>query len=240
MFVFNASLRNLFLISPHHPPTNLQLITLIHTCAQPQPQTSSHNCFVHQVTSFSAITSPRIQAKMAAPSNATPTFKLVLVGDGGTGKVSLLLPRLLNCHGRFSMISRCYLSDHGPEIYPCPVLFLKWVVIHLSSPLISHRPDNIRKAPFDRRIREEIYRNSWRRSSSSRFHYCKFWLIAAFWASTHTGLELRRRSIRCVGYSRPREVWWTERWLLHQRTVRYHHVWCDLAYYLQECAKLAS
>lgn len=35
----------------------------------------------------------QIQAEMAAPSNATPTFKLVLVGDGGTGKVSVLLPR---------------------------------------------------------------------------------------------------------------------------------------------------
>lgn len=88
MFVLNYG----NLASPHYPPNNLQLNTLIHTCAQHQPQTSSHNYFFHQVTSFCAITLPQIQAKMAAPSNATPTFKLVLVGDGGTGKVSLLLP----------------------------------------------------------------------------------------------------------------------------------------------------
>ena len=29
----------------------------------------------------------------------TPTFKLVLVGDGGTGKVSALQPRYLVCDG---------------------------------------------------------------------------------------------------------------------------------------------
>lgn len=86
--VLNASCvwkSNLFWFLPTEPPT-------YSTCAQSQLQ--NHSTTFSLSSHFSLpITLLQIQAEMAAPANATPTFKLVLVGDGGTGKVSVLLPR---------------------------------------------------------------------------------------------------------------------------------------------------
>lgn len=55
----------------------------------------------------------------------------------------------------------------------------------------------------------------------------------------HLTLELRRDPIRCLGYSRTREVRWSPRWVLHQRPVWYHHVRRHIPHHLQERSQLA-
>jgi hypothetical protein len=82
---------------------------------------------------------------MAEAASNTPTFKLVLVGDGGTGKVSYI------------MVIECAAT----------VVYIQWLVA--SSPAVAHKisdhntdicADHLRQAPFDWRVREEVHRNS--------------------------------------------------------------------------------
>lgn len=74
-----------------------------------------------------------------------PTFKLVLVGDGGTGKVSRIYFGSMNCGGAF------YPSFRSAE----RSLLSK---VDMKSNLIS-KTDHFRQAPFDRRVREEVHRH---------------------------------------------------------------------------------
>lgn len=57
--------------------------------------------------------------------------------------------------------------------------------------------------------------------------------------STYETLELRIDTIRCLGYRRSREIRRSPRWVLHQRTVRYHHVRRHIPNYLQKRSQLA-
>lgn len=74
---------------------------------------------------------------MAEAAQGPPTFKLVLVGDGGTGKVSFNLA-----------------TDHQLQI----------LVVDL---LTDSPTDNFRQAPSNGRIRKEIHRHSRCRGSPS-------------------------------------------------------------------------
>lgn len=83
----------------------------------------------------------------AAP--AVPTFKLVLVGDGGTGKVC-----------RMDLLSVPSVED----------VLQPHIVLPRGRDALWHRStsnnitDYVRQASFDRRIREEVYRDTWCRS----------------------------------------------------------------------------
>ena len=82
---------------------------------------------------------------MAEAASNTPTFKLVLVGDGGTGKVSYY--RVMRCHGSGFL-----------EL----IAFIPTVVAHtISDRNANISPDYVRQASFNWRVREEVHRNSW-------------------------------------------------------------------------------
>lgn len=80
----------------------------------------------------------------AGAASSIPTFKLVLVGDGGTGKV-----RRKN-FGR----------PHGPllDFYLAARFFFK-AGAHTTNTSIA--TDDLRQAPLDWRVREEVHRYSW-------------------------------------------------------------------------------
>ena len=77
---------------------------------------------------------------------ATPTFKLVLVGDGGTGKVRKILG--IRRARRRSLIIPLFGTRLVHDLFS--VCGQKVQLTHLSL-------DNVRQAPFDRRVREEIH-----------------------------------------------------------------------------------
>jgi hypothetical protein len=84
---------------------------------------------------------------MAEAASAVPTFKLVLVGDGGTGKVrsiDLLVALLL------------VLID-GFEFAFIPI----WAAHFEYCSITNHSIDHVCQAPFDWRIRKEVHRHSW-------------------------------------------------------------------------------
>ena len=82
---------------------------------------------------------------MAEAATAAATFKLVLVGDGGTGKVRRYL--------EYTPISAVVQSDRIRPGIPC---------IHLSlDRLLTSMPDHFRQASLDWRIRKEIHRHPW-------------------------------------------------------------------------------
>ena len=87
---------------------------------------------------------------MAEAAQAPPTFKLVLVGDGGTGKVS----------SRPSQLLHYYLHPYAVRVWHQ----------HCREALLTKTVDHLRQATLDRRVREEVYRHSWCRSSPSRLH----------------------------------------------------------------------
>lgn len=82
---------------------------------------------------------------MAEAAQGPPTFKLVLVGDGGTGKVS--------CDRCDESLRRCLFHVYNK---------LDWIINTYS--------DYIRQTPFIWRIRKEIHRNTRCRSPPSRLH----------------------------------------------------------------------
>ena len=82
----------------------------------------------------------------AAGAQAPPTFKLVLVGDGGTGKVSTVYPGS-ELGWIFVEVDTLY-AFHSPthsNMLSCTVLLSREMHANVSI-------DHIRKAPLDRRI----------------------------------------------------------------------------------------
>lgn len=172
-------------------------------------------------------------AEAPAAGQAPPTFKLVLVGDGGTGKVG-------SSNTRDS--PSCLLHQRQ-----CGRFHLGRCICEISSATDeSSLLDNIREASLDGRIREEIHRHLGCGSTSAGIHDGSCSIAAGLITSLVTGsysdrgIELGPDSVRCMGHCGPREVWWFERWILYQRSMWYHHVRCDVADHLQERAQLAS
>merc|ERR1711962_840405 len=83
--------------------------------------------------------------------------------------------------------------------------------------------DDLCQASFDWRIREEVHRNSWCRSTSLDFLH-----------------ELRPDYFQLLGYCWPREVWWPAGWLLHSGAVCYYHVRRYVEGNIQKCSQLAQ
>ena len=104
----------------------------------------------------------------------------------------------------------------------------------------SPTTDDFRQAPFDRRVREEVHRDARSRGPPSRLHHRMLpdpRHIARY--GTNQITEPRTHPVRRVGHRWSGEVWWSPRWILHQRPVRYHHVRRYLAYHIQERPQLA-
>ncbi len=99
-----------------------------------------------------------------------PTFKLVLVGDGGTGKVSSTSSPLPGApDGDFSR----------PD---CGVA--KWAPTRSATSQLTcifSRSDYLRQAPLDRRVREEVHGHPWCRGPPSRLQHRK-----SFASALHT------------------------------------------------------
>ena len=89
---------------------------------------------------------------MAEAAQAPPTFKLVLVGDGGTGKVQIKVLM----HGRSCARRVCWERlTHGAIV---------------DKHQLTSFTDHFRQAPFVGRVREEVYRYTRCRSSPSWLH----------------------------------------------------------------------
>ena len=175
---------------------------------------------------------------MAAQTNS-PTFKLVLVGDGGTGKVSREKNLLL------SLVVVVVSSMWGHRL-ACDKACLP--ILPLSqqpADIQTRRVDHLCQASLDRRIREEVHGHSRCRGSPSGLHHGKpgpdptLHPITKSRSLLTPAKELRSDHLRCLGHRRPGEVRWSPRRLLHQRTVRYHHVRCHFPHHLQERPQLA-
>lgn len=109
----------------------------------PQHQTPPQHRYLDCIDSATASRHPTHTTRDINMAEGTPTFKLVLVGDGGTGKVGQRAELL-------SQAARVRLYDRA----------------HANTSLADH----LRQAPFDRRVREEVHRNSRRRSPPTWLH----------------------------------------------------------------------
>jgi hypothetical protein len=84
---------------------------------------------------------------MAEAASNIPTFKLVLVGDGGTGKVSYIM--VIGCAAAVVYIWKLVASIPAA------------VAQTISGRNTNIWVDYVRQAPFDWRVREEVHRNPW-------------------------------------------------------------------------------
>lgn len=126
-----------------------------------------------------------------------------------------------------------YLSTGDPVLLILGELAFDLSIIQLTASI-----DNLRQAPFDWRIREEIYCNARRRGPSLGLLNRKPALYHILSLLTRFS-EPRSNSIRCLGYCRSREIWRSKRWLLYQWSMRYYHVRCYVSNYVQERSQLA-
>jgi hypothetical protein len=94
-----------------------------------------------------------------AAAGSMPTFKLVLVGDGGTGKVRRIPSTALRSPARLAMTLRRRTNEpthHDTD---------------RGSMLTRLTTDDLRQAPFDRRVREEVHCDPRCRGTPSRLHH---------------------------------------------------------------------
>jgi len=84
---------------------------------------------------------------MAEAAQTVPTFKLVLVGDGGTGKVCIIDP--------LDAMLREAVAEILFSFMPGPVAHKEF------RPKANDRVDYLRQASFDWRVREEVYCHTW-------------------------------------------------------------------------------
>lgn len=85
-----------------------------------------------------------------AQAQETPTFKLVLVGDGGTGKVS-------SPEGDYPPPSSLAQRSAGNTLSPLPnypAARMRGIVLTRN---FFYLPDHLRQAPCDGRVREEVH-----------------------------------------------------------------------------------
>jgi len=114
-------------------------------------------CLHHRFATEKPHRFPHTSATMAdAAAQQVPTFKLVLVGDGGTGKVCSA-PRILLIKLR-AVLGTAHQFDRATP--PISIRYANTVGI----------ADHLRQAPFDRRVREEVHGHSRRRGPSPRIH----------------------------------------------------------------------
>lgn len=112
---------------------------------------------------------------MAAPQQAPPTFKLVLVGDGGTGKVSCPDPcrlfhritmsshdggRRLNCETPHWLDATGFPSVWTEtQIHHPALLEFFFAQEGIANIRFSITTDHLRQAPLDWRVRKEVHRH---------------------------------------------------------------------------------
>jgi hypothetical protein len=163
----------------------------------------------------------------AGAAGNMPTFKLVLVGDGGTGKVRI--PPAPNCAPIAAVLPMTPGAGHHA----------RHDTSSTRSMLTRPPADHVCQAPFDWRVREEVHCDPRCRSPPSRLHHRTLTEPSSATRQLTAHAEPRPHPVRRLGHCRPGEVRWSPRWILHQRPVRYHHVRRHLAYHIQERPQLA-
>ena len=179
---------------------------------------------------------------MAEVAQAPPTFKLVLVGDGGTGKVSRSPILVLSaCVGESLGLGDLRRSEHAGSLF----IFSATEASECTKLSRSYAND-ANQTTFVKRHLTGEFEKKYIATLGVEVHPLAFttvcpslsWIFPTRLA--HGAIELRRNSIRRLGHRRAGEIRWSARWLLYQWPVRYHHVRRDIPYYIQECAQLAS